>query len=102
MSADHQSTDTANTDIAAKAVPALIGRRTVLACRAVAATPAVASLSAARAVAGAVSVPLKPEDEGFMREAIALAAQADFPFGAVIVRDRRVLARGLNLGRKLQ
>jgi len=39
------------------------------------------------------------EDEGFMRIAIAEARRADFPFGAVIVRDGKVLARGRNLGR---
>ncbi|HYS86199.1 MAG TPA: nucleoside deaminase [Bradyrhizobium sp.] len=39
------------------------------------------------------------EDERFMRLAIEEARQADFPFGAVIVRDGQVLARGRNLGR---
>ncbi|UJX47658.1 nucleoside deaminase [Xanthobacter sp. YC-JY1] len=36
-----------------------------------------------------------------MREAIALAAQSDFPFGAVIARGGEVLSRGPNLGRQL-
>jgi tRNA(adenine34) deaminase len=40
-------------------------------------------------------------DLAFMREAIALAAEADWPFGAVIVRDGRVLARGKNSGKRL-
>src|SRR6266566_9431343 len=39
------------------------------------------------------------EDERFMHLAIEEARQADFPFGAVIVRDGQVLARGRNLGR---
>jgi tRNA(Arg) A34 adenosine deaminase TadA len=39
------------------------------------------------------------EDIGFMRMAIDEARQADFPFGAVIVRDGAVIARGRNLGR---
>lgn len=39
------------------------------------------------------------EDERFMRMALDEARQADFPFGAVIVRDGQVLARGRNLGR---
>jgi tRNA(Arg) A34 adenosine deaminase TadA len=39
------------------------------------------------------------EDEGFMRIALAEARRADFPFGAVIVRDGKMLARGRNLGR---
>jgi tRNA(Arg) A34 adenosine deaminase TadA len=39
------------------------------------------------------------EDMGFMHMAIDEARQADFPFGAVIVRDGAVIARGRNLGR---
>src|SRR6266849_6179519 len=39
------------------------------------------------------------EDVRFMRMAIDEARQADFPFGAVIVRDGAVIARGRNLGR---
>jgi tRNA(Arg) A34 adenosine deaminase TadA len=34
-----------------------------------------------------------------MRMAIEEARQGDFPFGAVIVRDGAVIARGRNLGR---
>src|SRR5882672_7714952 len=56
------------------------------------------------AVAPAVAVaeaagPASAEDERFMRMAIDEARQADFPFGAVIVRDGAVVARGRNLGR---
>ena len=43
--------------------------------------------------------PASAEDAGFMRMAIDEARQADFPFGAVIVRDGAVIARGRNLGR---
>jgi tRNA(adenine34) deaminase len=39
------------------------------------------------------------DDERFMRMALDEARQADFPFGAVIVRDGQVIARGRNLGR---
>src|ERR1700758_1707561 len=39
------------------------------------------------------------EDETFMRIALDEARQGDFPFGAVIVRDGQVIARGRNLGR---
>ncbi len=39
------------------------------------------------------------EDERFMRIALDEARQADFPFGAVIVRNGAELARGRNLGR---
>jgi tRNA(adenine34) deaminase len=38
-------------------------------------------------------------DEGFMRLALEQARQGDFPFGAVIVREGRVIASGRNLGR---
>jgi tRNA(adenine34) deaminase len=41
-------------------------------------------------------------DIALMREAIALAAEADAPFGAVIVNDGRVLARGRNSGKRLK
>ena len=39
------------------------------------------------------------DDERFMRLAIDEARRADFPFGAVIVRNGDVIARGRNLGR---
>src|SRR5690242_132945 len=45
------------------------------------------------------AAPSAAEDERFMRIAIAEARRADFPFGAVIVRDGSILARGRNLGR---
>jgi tRNA(adenine34) deaminase len=53
----------------------------------------------ARAKAEAVRMAPIPGDEDFMRMAIAEAALADFPFGAVIVRDGKVLAVGRNLGK---
>ena len=34
-----------------------------------------------------------------MRLALVEARRADFPFGAVIVRDGKVIARGRNLGK---
>ena len=40
-----------------------------------------------------------PDDERFMRIALDEARQGDAPFGAVIVRDGQVLARGRNLAR---
>jgi tRNA(adenine34) deaminase len=49
--------------------------------------------------------PLRPapngsaDDEGYMRLAIEEARKGDFPFGAVIVHDGQILARGCNLGR---
>ena len=43
-----------------------------------------------------------PADIGLMREAIGLAAEADMPFGAVIVKDGKTLARGRNSGKSLK
>ncbi len=65
--------------------------------RAVVTGLATAAFCAANAPAksAALTTSAKAEDEGLMREAIALAAKADFPFGAVIARDGAVLARGL-------
>lgn len=40
-----------------------------------------------------------PDDIRFMRMALDEARRADFPFGAVIVRDGEVIARGANHGR---
>ena len=62
-----------------------------LACTAIATSVAGAAPAAAAAAAD--------EDVGFMRMAIDEARQADFPFGAVIVRNGEVIARGRNLGR---
>ena len=39
------------------------------------------------------------EDQAFMRLALDEARHADYPFGAVIVRDDKVIARGRNLGK---
>lgn len=83
------------TDAAAPSV----SRRAIV--RGLAAVPVLAA-RARPAAAEAIASPVQPQDAGFMREAIALAAQADFPFGAVIVRDGKIVARGLNLGRHLQ
>lgn len=56
----------------------------------------VAVLSAAPAVAATGAA---ADDERYMRLAIDEARQDDFPFGAVIVHDGQILARGRNLGR---
>jgi tRNA(adenine34) deaminase len=54
----------------------------------------VAATVAGRAATGA---PASPDDETFMRMAIEEARLGDFPFGAVIVRDAAVIARGRQL-----
>lgn len=47
----------------------------------------------------ALAQPASGEDVRFMRKALDEARRGDFPFGAVIVRDGAVIARGRNLGR---
>jgi tRNA(adenine34) deaminase len=64
---------------------------------AMAALVSMAVLPAAMRIAAAA--PAQPEDERFMRIALEEARRADFPFGAVIVREGNVIARGRNLGR---
>ena len=56
----------------------------------------VPSLAQARGIAQAV----QPDDERFMRMAIAEAARGDYPFGGVIVRDGKVMVKGRNLGKQ--
>ncbi len=73
-------------------------RRFILAGLVCAAALPAASPLLAQAAAPQAIAPLS-EDEHFMRMAIEEARQADFPFGAVIVRDSNVIALGRNLGR---
>ena len=56
----------------------------------------VPSPAQARGIAQAV----QPDDERFMRMAIAEAARGDYPFGSVIVRDGKVMVQGRNLGKQ--
>lgn len=51
------------------------------------------------ASAGASEAPQRPDDEAFMRLALAEAAKGDFPFGAVIVKGGKIAASARNLGR---
>lgn len=71
-----------------------LNRRVVIAAALGAATLPLAS----RAFAKAVQSPATQEDERLMKLAIAQAAEGDFPFGTVIVRDGEVLMSGRNLG----
>lgn len=76
---------------------AKIGRREALGA-ALGAAGIFASLPRGAFAASRQMAPL-PEDEDFMRLALAEAARGDYPFGAVIVRAGEVLARGRNLGK---
>ena len=55
--------------------------------------------STAVLVADRAAVAASDQDEQFMRLALEEARLGDYPFGAVIVRDREVIARGRNLGK---
>jgi len=65
--------------------------------RAIITTLAAAALLPAGHLVAATNA--SPDDERFMRIALDEARQGDSPFGAVIVRDGQILARGRNLGR---
>jgi guanine deaminase len=56
------------------------------------------AIGASPALAHAKRSPVRPEDEKFMRLAIDEAAKGDFPFGAVIVREGKIVSTGRNLG----
>jgi len=64
-------------------------------------TAGLALIIARPAFARATLKPPQAEDERFMRLALAQAAQGDFPFGAVIVKNGEVLASGRNSGKRL-
>jgi tRNA(adenine34) deaminase len=75
----------------ARVVPQLASRRSLIAGL------ASATLLTASCAAGAADA--SADDERFMRLALEEARLGDFPFGAVIVRDGEVIARGRNLGK---
>lgn len=52
------------------------------------------------AQARGIAQSVQPDDERFMRMAIAEAARGDYPFGSVIVRDGKVMVKGRNLGKQ--
>ena len=70
--------------------PAPGRRRFVAALAGVAVAPPLARAQGSQATA---------DDVRFMRMALDEARRADYPFGAVIVRGGKVIARGRNLGR---
>jgi tRNA(adenine34) deaminase len=57
------------------------------------------AFACAAVLPAAASAAVSADDDRFMRDAIEEARLADFPFGAVIVRDNAIIARGRNLGR---
>ena len=73
---------------------ALPSRRSVL-------SPLACAVVAGPFLAATAAAQFTDDDERFMRMAIEQARIADFPFGAVIVKDGKVMARGRNMGRTL-
>jgi len=92
--------ETMNTNDRSETIEATISRRHAMAGLVTAMIPAAFSADAPPAAAAAIATPASSEDERLMRQALALAAEGDFPFGAVIARDGMILARGLNLGKR--
>src|SRR6266851_6763942 len=74
----------------------IVSRRSIVAALASAAVLSAPPFTAAGARAATHA---SADDERYMHLALDEARQGDFPFGAVIVRDGQVLARGRNLGR---
>jgi tRNA(adenine34) deaminase len=75
---------------------AVISRRSVVA---VVASTVVISAAPMAVAAARAATQVSADDERYMSLALDEARQGDFPFGAVIVREGQVLARGRNLGR---
>lgn len=89
-----------STDDISETTEATISRRNAMAGLATMMIPAAIAGTTEPAAAKALAKPATAEDERLMREALALAAEGDFPFGTVIARNGKILARGLNLGKR--
>ena len=80
-----------------------VSRRTLIAGAVGALALPIASpalLAPSPAEARGIAQAVQPDDERFMRMAIAEAARGDYPFGSVIVRDGKVMVKGRNLGKQ--
>ena len=80
-----------------------VSRRTLIAGAVGALALPIASptlLTPSPAQARRIAQGMQPDDERFMRRAIAEAARGDYPFGSVIVRDGKVMVQGRNLGKQ--
>jgi tRNA(adenine34) deaminase len=84
---------------AAHAAPPTLNRRSVVTALASTAVLSVTQLSAPDARAEAGTSTASAEDTRFMRIALNEAKRGDYPFGAVIVKDGKILSVGRNLGK---
>jgi tRNA(adenine34) deaminase len=84
---------------ASHTAPPTLNRRNVVAALASAAVLSAGPLSTSDARAEAGASTASAEDVRFMRLALDEARRGDYPFGAVIVKDGKILARGRNLGK---
>lgn len=76
-----------------------LDRRSVVTALASMATLSVMQLPAPEAHAEAGASTASADDIRFMKIALDEARRGDYPFGAVIVKDGKILARGRNLGK---
>jgi tRNA(adenine34) deaminase len=84
---------------AAHAAPPTLNRRSVVTALASTALLSVTQLSAPDAHAEAGASTASAEDTRFMHIALNKARRGDYPFGAVIVKEGKILSLGRNLGR---
>ena len=84
---------------AAPAALPTLNRRNIVAALASTAALSVTQLSAPDAHAEAGASTASAEDVRFMRIALNEARRGDYPFGAVIVKEGKILSLGRNLGR---
>jgi tRNA(adenine34) deaminase len=89
---DHGNSNSGNSDHAnSNRASQLYSRRGIVV--------ALASTTVLCANAPVASAFAPSEDQAFMRLALDEARRGDYPFGAVIVRNDKVIARGRNLGK---
>jgi tRNA(adenine34) deaminase len=84
---------------AAPAAPPTLNRRSIVTALASTAVLTVSPLSAPSAHAEAGASTASAEEIRFMHIALNEARRGDYPFGAVIVKEGKILSLGRNLGR---
>jgi tRNA(adenine34) deaminase len=90
---------TCHDDCVSHPAPPALNRRNLVVALASAAVVSAGPLSASDARAEAGANTASAEDLRFMRIALNEARRGDYPFGAVIVKEGKLLSLGRNLGR---